>query len=138
MYDCWKKHFFRLRFHNSGLIWKRRKRKTKRFCVYTDTDYGADLFKHVTFVVVAQAHFLNVVGRKRSGTWRCVNTVAVNILLRFVLIMFGGKTLFRDSNFLASLRCGVYSISVFIRQAALNRSFTGCRSYDWVQYWAEL
>ena len=60
----------------------------------------ADLFKNVTFVVVVRAHFLNVVGRKRSGTWRCVNTVALNISLRFILIVFGGKTLFSNSNFL--------------------------------------
>ena len=58
------------------------------------------LFKNVTFAVVVRPHFLNVVGRKRSGTWRCVNTVAVNISLHFILIMFGGKTSFWVGNFL--------------------------------------
>ena len=44
---------------------------------------GADLFENVTFAVATRPRFLNVVERKRSVTHRCVNTVTVNVLLRF-------------------------------------------------------
>ena len=39
--------------------------------------------ENVTFTVATRPRFLNVVERKRSATHRCVNTVTVNVLLRF-------------------------------------------------------
>ena len=50
---------------------------------------GADFFQNVTFAAAKRPHFLNVVERKRSASWRCLNTLprkyfaALSIPLRY-------------------------------------------------------
>ena len=73
----------RLRLHYSRSVWKRRKKLTKRRCVYTAPDRICSKTSLLPFTVATRPRFLNVVERKRSATHRCVNTVTVNVLLRF-------------------------------------------------------